>query len=98
MKLVMSPWGRALLVTMTLLVTATVRTFTFFYVKYSHVIEDKLRHWPFANTSMLYASPQPVMLGDPATVAELASYLHEAGYTEASTNRLGWYHLRPNAI
>lgn len=97
-RLVMSPWGRALLLLLTLIITAVVGTFTFFYVKYSHVIEEKLRRGPFANTSMLYAAPQPVMLGDPATVQELASYLHEAGYSESSTNRLGWYHTRPDAL
>ena len=75
-----------------------VGTFTFFYVKYSHVIEEKLRKGPFANTSMLYAAPQPVMLGDPATLPELVSYLHDSGYSESSTNRLGWYHVRPDAL
>ena len=97
-KLVTSPWGRALLIILTLLITATVGTFTFFYVRYSHVIEDKLRHGPFGNTSMLYASPQPLSVGDAATVPELASYLHDAGYSEISTNRVGWYHTRPDAI
>jgi penicillin-binding protein 1B len=97
-KLVMSPWGRALLIILTLLITATVGTFTFFYVRYSHVIEDKLKHGPFGNTSMLYASPQPVAVGDAATVPELANYLHDAGYSEASTNHVGWYHTRPDAI
>ena len=94
----MNPWGRAALLVLTVILTVFVGTFTFFYVKYAHVIEDKLRHGPFANTSMLYSAPQPVMVGDPATVGELASYLHEAGYSESSTNRLGWYHLRPDAI
>ncbi|HEV2201894.1 MAG TPA: PBP1A family penicillin-binding protein [Bryobacteraceae bacterium] len=97
-RLVMNPWGRALLLILTLIVTAFAGTFTFYYIKYAHLIEDKLRRGPFANTSMLYAAPQPVMLGDPATVGELTSYLHDAGYSEASTNRLGWYHTRPDAI
>jgi penicillin-binding protein 1B len=32
------------------------------------------------------------------TPAELIDHLHRAGYGESSANRLGWYHLRPDAV
>ena len=72
--------------------------FTYYYGKYAHIIEDKLRNGPFANTSMLYAAPQPVMVGDQTQPTEIADYLQRAGYTESNRNRLGWYHVRPDAV
>ena len=97
-RFILNPWGRAFVFLFALLVTLAVGTFTFFYVKYAGVIEEKLRNGPFANTSLLYATPKPVMIGDGLQPAELAEYLRRAGYSESSNNRLGWYHLRAGAI
>jgi penicillin-binding protein 1B len=97
-RFLMNPWGRAFLLAFTICSTVGVGVFTFYYVKYARIIEDKLKNGPFANTSILYASPRPVMLGDRTQAGEIADYLRRAGYSEASTNRLGWYHVRPGAI
>src|SRR5579863_987638 len=94
----MNPWGRAFLLAFTISATLAVGVFSFYYAKYARIIEDKLKNGPFANTSILYASPRPVMLGDRTQPGEIADYLRRAGYSEASTNRLGWYHVRPGAI
>ena len=75
-----------------------VGTFGYYYVKYGRMIEDKLAAGPFANTSLLYAAPRPVMIGDDGQLDEIGVYLRRCGYTESNTNRLGWYHLRPDAI
>jgi len=72
--------------------------FTYYYSKYAHIIEEKLRNGPFGNTSMLYAAPQPVMVGDQTQTSEITDYLQRAGYTESNRNRLGWYHVRPDAV
>ena len=32
------------------------------------------------------------------TPADLVDHLHRAGYGESSSNRIGWYHLRPDAV
>jgi len=97
-RFLINPWGRAFLITFLVLALVSVGTFTYFYVQYARLIEEKLRRGPFANTSLLYASPRPVMAGDATQPAEIAAYLHRVGYTESNTNRLGWYHLRPDAI
>jgi penicillin-binding protein 1B len=97
-RLVLNSWGKFFLVTFTVLTTLATGTFTYYYVKYARLIEEKLRDGPFANTSMLYAAPQPVMLGDNGQLGEIASYLRRCGYTESNSNRLGWYHLRADAI
>jgi penicillin-binding protein 1B len=93
-----NPWGRTFLIAFLVLSSLSVGVFTFYYHKYAKIIEDKLRNGPFANTSMLYAAPQPVMLGEQTGPDEIADYLRRAGYTESNRNRLGWYHVRPDAV
>jgi penicillin-binding protein 1B len=93
-----NPWGRTFLIAFLVLSSVSVGVFTFYYHKYAKIIEEKLRNGPFANTSMLYAAPQPVMLGEQTGPDEIADYLRRAGYTESNRNRLGWYHVRPDAV
>ncbi len=69
------------------------------YVKYSNLADIKLEKGPFPNSSVLFAAPRLVGVGDDATKAEIASKLNESGYEEdAKTNSYGWYHLRPDGI
>ena len=71
----------------------------FSYVKYSRIADEKLTQGPFPNSSVLFAAPRSVGIGDPATKTEIANKLDESGYAEdAKQNPLGWYHLRPDAI
>ena len=93
-----NPWARAFLVCAVVVSGVSIGTFTYYYGKYARIIEDKLKNGPFANTSMLYAAPQPVAVGDQTQPEELADYLRRAGYTESNRNRLGWYHVRPDAV
>jgi len=97
-RLVKNPWTRAALIAFVLVSTAGIGTFTYYYGKYARIIEDKLKNGPFANTSVLYASPRPIMLGDETKPEEVADYLRRVGYSESSSNRLGWFHVRPDAI
>jgi penicillin-binding protein 1B len=80
------------------LLAVAVGTFGYYYVKYGRMIEDKLAAGPFPSTSRLYAAPRPVMIGDDGQLQEIATYLRRCGYIESNTGRVGWYHLRPDAI
>ncbi len=72
---------------------------SFYYAKYSRLTDEKLTQGPFPNSSLLYAAPQSIGIGDPGTPLQFAARLRESGYSEdARTNSSGWYHLRPNAI
>jgi penicillin-binding protein 1B len=71
--------------------------FTYYYVKYSHLIDEKLKT-PFTDTSKIYAESKSVSVGDKLTEAELVDRLRRAGFSESSANRIGWYHLRPSAV
>jgi penicillin-binding protein 1B len=97
-RFITNPWGRAFLIALLVLGSTSVGVFAYYYSKYARIIEDKLRNGPFGNTSMLYAAPQPVMVGEPTQPVEIADYLRRAGYTESNRNRLGWYHVRPDAV
>ncbi len=97
-RFVLHPWGRALLIAFLVVNTIGLAAFTYYYVRYSKMIEQKLAAGPFANTSMLFASPKIVMVGDEITPAEIIAQLRRSGYGETRGNRMGWYNLRSDAV
>ena len=97
-RFLLNPWGRAFLLAFILTAVAGVAAFTYAYQKYARLTDEKLRAGPFANTSLLYAAPRPVSVGDEAQTGEIADYLRRCGYSESSNNRMGWFHLRADAI
>src|SRR5271168_2137788 len=94
----MRPIGKILLLTVTLSVTIGLCVFTYFYVKYSRLIEAKLAGGPFTNTSMLFAAPRTVAVGDFASPPEIALELRHSGYNESKNNRMGYFTLKPEEI
>ena len=92
------PAGRILVALFALLVIAGLGVFTYFYVTYSKLVDQKLRVGPFANTAKIFAAPKLIAVGDPMTPAEVSLELRRAGYTESRGNPVGWYQLRPDAI
>ena len=69
------------------------------YARYARLTDEKLLTGPFPNSSLLYAAPQTVGVGDPGTPLQFAARLRESGYGEdPRSNTLGWYHLRGDAI
>ncbi len=97
-RFLINPWGKAFLLAFVLTVGAGVSAFVYVYDYYARITDEKLRAGPFSNTSLLYAAPRPVMTGEDAKVEEIADYLRRCGYSESSNNKLGWFHLRPDAI
>ncbi len=94
----LSRWGKVLLAMSALGLVAGITTFTYFYTKYAKITEEKLRAGPLGNTSLLYASPRPVVVGEEAHLSDIAAYLRHCGYSESNSNRVGWFHMRPDAI
>lgn len=77
----------------------TIIVISYFYTKYARMADETLLRGPFPNSSLLYAAPQSVGVGDSGTALQFAARLRESGYAEdARTNPTGWYHLRPDAI
>ena len=97
-RLVLNPWGKAFLATAVVLFTLFLAGLTYFYVKYARLIDNKLRVGAFASTSMLYAGPHQVTVGDQSTPDEIAALLRNSGYTEGRNSPMGYYTLRPDAV
>jgi penicillin-binding protein 1B len=70
----------------------------YFYKKYARQIEEKLAAGPFVKTARLYANPQTVRVGDPASAENIVAHLRNCAYTATRGNLKGWYHVRPDAI
>ena len=98
MRFVLHPVGKILLVLLVLAFTTGFGVFTYYYVKYSRLIESKLTAGPFANTSMLFAAPRTVAVGDITDPQEIASDLRKSGYTESPKNRMGYFTLKAGEI
>jgi penicillin-binding protein 1B len=97
-RFIVSPWGRAFVIGSAVLVTMILAMATVLYVKYSRLVEAKLRMGAFANTSMLFAAPELITVGDAGSPAEFASMLRRSGYSESSSAVMGYYTVRPDAI
>jgi penicillin-binding protein 1B len=95
-RFITGPFGKVALVSLVLVIAAGVLSFTYFYVKYSRLIDQKLNAGPFANTSKIFAAPKVVGVGDPISAAELALELRLSGYSESRGNPMGWYNVRPD--
>jgi len=55
--------------------------FTYYYNKYAHIVDDRLKQPLFANTAKIYAAPREVRPGQKLTSHIIATELREAGYT-----------------
>ena len=97
-RFVLNPIGKILLVLLVVGATTGFGVFTYYYVKYSRLIDAKLAAGPFANTSMLFAAPRTVDVGDVADPEEIASDLRRSGYTESPKNPMGYFTLKPDEI
>ena len=96
-RFVLRPTGKIVLALVVLLVTTGLTVFTYYYVKYSRLIEKKLAG-PYSNTSLLFAAPRTIAVGDLATPHEIANELRHSGYNESRNNRMGYYALKPDEI
>lgn len=97
-RFLLHPWGRAVLILFIFLNTIGLATFTYYYVKYARLVDKKLATGLYANTSMVFAAPEVIMLGDEVHLEEIAAQLRKTGYGQGRTSRMGWYNLRPDAI
>jgi penicillin-binding protein 1B len=97
-RFVLSPWGKALVVTFMVLLAAGILVFSYFYIKYSRLIDEKLAAGPFGNTSMLFAAPQSIAVDETVSPPDIVYDLRRSGYNESEKNRLGYYTLKPDEI
>jgi penicillin-binding protein 1B len=97
-SLVSHPRLRYLILASLCIATACAGVFTFYYLKYAKLVDEKLRVGIHESASTIYAAPRTVTLGEDASANEVASYLRRSGYSQSSSNRLGWYQERGEAL
>ena len=90
------PAGKTLAISFTLAFLLVAGVLTYYYAKYSHLIDQKLRAGPFANTSKIFAAPRLIAVGDPIASDGIAAELRRCGYTESRANAIGSFQIRPD--
>lgn len=58
------PVGKSLLGISALALIVFVGAFSYYWVKYSRLIDQKLKEGPFTETAQLFATPEPIAVGD----------------------------------
>lgn len=58
--------------------------FTFYWVRFSHMIDERLSGQVFGHTSHIYSSPEKIFVGEAMKPGDLAGYLVNNGYSEAN--------------
>lgn len=94
-----SKFGLGLLAVVALCVLAAATVFTFFYIKYSRMIDARLSGHILQNTTQIFFAPELVSDGEAWGVEDLVMYLQHAGYRpEADDNSLGEYTVEGNVV
>ncbi|MDQ2901769.1 MAG: transglycosylase domain-containing protein, partial [Acidobacteriota bacterium] len=75
-----------------------VLPFTCIYVKFSRVVDQKLRAGPFASASNFYASPRTLAPGEEISATEIAAALRRAGYSDRKDDSFGWYRTANDTV
>ena len=97
-RFLLGRFGRILVASGALVAILALGVFTYYYAKYSRLIDQKLRAGPFARTSKVFAAPRTVSVGDPLTANDIVAELRRSGYGETRTNPMGYFHVRADAV
>jgi penicillin-binding protein 1B len=93
------PILRAALLAFLSLSVVVIGFFSYWYVKYDRIIEQRFRDPVFTNSAKIYAGPRMVRVGSAFTVREIAADLRRAGYREKDGDSLlGSYHVHGGSI
>ena len=92
---------RRLFIILGLLALIFCSIFAYFYVKYSRLIDARLRGDVIVRTTGIYAAPRMVRVGSNATLPSIKSYLDSIGYVESTKeadSKRGRYTIKGNSI
>ncbi len=73
----------------------------YYYVKYQHIVDERLKQPIFAATAKIYAAPRQVRPGQKLSIRLIANELAEAGYSAdgaAQTSQMGTYRQGAQSI
>jgi penicillin-binding protein 1B len=93
------PVIRAALLAFITLTVLIAGTFSYFYVKYDRIIEEKFRGQVFSNSAKIYSIAPAVRVGEKIDAHEIAAQLRRAGYSERDgQSPLGSFRLMAGGI
>jgi penicillin-binding protein 1B len=94
-----SRWGLITLGTLLAMLLTGVGIFTYYYVVYARMIDERLSGNFFQHTTGLYTQPGRIFNGEPVTAANLEDYLQHSGYTNGTDNTgAGHFSLNGNSL
>ena len=80
-------------------VLTTAGVYTYYYVKYSRMIDARLSGRVLQNTTQLFSAPQQISVGEVWTAGEMATYLTKVGYRPVrDDNSLGQFVVQGNTV
>jgi penicillin-binding protein 1B len=93
------PVVRAALILFLVSALAVGGAFTYYYVKFDRIIDERFKGQVFSNSARVYAIPETVRIGQKIDVKEVAAQLRHAGYSERSgRSPMGSYRLVSDGI
>jgi penicillin-binding protein 1B len=73
--------------------------FTYYYIKYSRMIDARLSGHVLQNTTQIFSAPAHISVGQAWTAQELTNYLTRVGYRpEHDSSALGQFKLQGNTV
>ncbi|MGA2095711.1 MAG: PBP1A family penicillin-binding protein [Candidatus Acidiferrum sp.] len=91
--------GLTILGTVFLLFVTAGGIFTFYYVKYSRMIDARLSGKILQNTTQIFSAPEYISTGQTWTADDLVTYLTRVGYRpEVDDNSLGQFTVQGNTV
>lgn len=101
----MSITGRRILLVAALLCTACLLVgfiiVSVYWVRYGHVVDDRLKHPLFEQTAKIYAAPPEIRPGQVLSSSEVVAELQQAGYSvdgQGTPSKMGTYAVNTNAV
>ncbi len=83
------PILRLLLAAFALVSVVVIGVFSFFFIKYDRMIEERFRGAVFTTSARIFARPHTVRPGEKIQPHEIAALLRRAGYAEGGTSGSG---------
>jgi penicillin-binding protein 1B len=92
------PVIRAAVTVFIILTICVCAFFSYYYIKYDRVIEQRFKSAVFNNSAKLYAIPRTVKVGEKVELREVAAQLRRAGYVDKGDSLMGTYRLLNGGI
>jgi penicillin-binding protein 1B len=94
-----SAFGLSLLAAVAACLVLAAAIFTFYYVKYSRMIDARLSGHVLQNTTQIFSAPEHISDGQAWGVDDLVTYLQRTGYRpDADENAIGTYTVQGSTL